>query len=69
MDEKVSKLTRNDLRARVYKDSANYSYRLDKNNVDIDTEGVKLAENQLWYQGLTTSIDSEFKNLKIAIGT
>lgn len=69
MDEKVSKLKSNDLRERAYTDSAAFSYRLDKNNVDIDTEGVKLAENQLWYQGLTTSINAEFQNLRTAIST
>ena len=47
-----------------YTDYANYSYRLDKNNVDIENENVYLAENQLKYQGLLSSIQSEFANLQ-----
>ena len=48
----------------IYRDYADYSYRLDKNNVDVDTEGVMLAENQLKYQGLLTGIQQEFSNLQ-----
>lgn len=48
----------------VYKDYDEFSYRLDKNNVDIENENVMLAENQLKYQGLITSINQEFTNLK-----
>ena len=52
------------LRGRAYVDYANYSYRLDGNNVDIENENVMLAENQLKYQGLISSINQEFTNLK-----
>ena len=52
----------------VYTDHGNYSYRLDGNNVDIDTENVELASEQIRYEALTTSIDSEFSRIKIAIG-
>ena len=51
----------------VYTDSANFSYRLDGNNVDIDTEGVKLAANQIKYNGLFDSINQEFANLKLVM--
>ena len=40
---------------------------MDKNNVDIDTENVELASNQIKYNGITTSIDNQFKNLKTVI--
>lgn len=40
---------------------------MDKNNVDIDTENVELASNQIKYNGITNSIDSEFANLKLVI--
>ena len=43
-----------------YTDSANYSYRLDGNNVDVDTENAELASEELRYQLLTTSINEEF---------
>ena len=55
------------LNPRAYTDIPNWSYRMDKNNVDIDTENVELASNQSKYNGITTSIDNEFKNLKTVI--
>lgn len=64
MDAKVASLDMRRLVPSVYTDHASYSYRLDKNNVDVDTEGVKLAENQLKYQGLMTGIKQEFTNLQ-----
>ena len=64
MDAKVSGLKSGRLEPRIYTDLTNYSYRLDKNNVDPDTEPVFLAENQLKYQGLITSITHEFNNLQ-----
>lgn len=63
-DAKVASIRSNRLAPRIYTDYANYSYRLDGNNVDIENENVMLAENQLKYQGLITSIDQEFANLK-----
>lgn len=67
MDDKVSNLTVRQLRPQVYTDYANFSYRLDGNNVDIENENVMLAENQLKYQGLRESINQEFQNLKAVI--
>lgn len=64
VDDKVSHVTSTELKARVYTDSANFSYRLDGNNVDIDTEGVELASNQIKYNGLIDSINQEFANLQ-----
>ena len=64
MDDKVVNVDLSRLRGRAYLDYANYSYRLDGNNVDIENENVMLAENQLKYQGLISSINQEFTNLK-----
>ena len=64
MDDKVAHVDLSRLRGRAYLDYANYSYRLDGNNVDIENENVMLAENQLKYQGLISSINQEFTNLK-----
>ena len=47
-----------------YKDYSGFSYRIDGNNVDPDTEGVYLAKNQIVYQGLYQSVSQEFKNLQ-----
>lgn len=67
MDSKVKHLTTDSLEPRTYKDYTDYSYRLDGNNVDPETENVILAKNQLYYQGIMSSINSEFANLKAVI--
>lgn len=64
IDSKVANIKLSHLQARTYTDHGAYSYRTDGNNVDIDTENVELASNQLKYQGLTNSINQEFANLK-----
>ncbi len=66
-DEKVANLRNKDLRPLSYIDYAGYSYRLDGNNVDPDVEGVYLAENQIYYNGLTTCINSDFQDLRTVI--
>ena len=69
LDSKVAEanLHLNRLNPRTDTDIPNWSYRMDKNNVDIDTENVELASNQIKYNGITNSIDSEFANLKLVI--
>ncbi len=67
MDEKVKNVELAKLNPRPFTDYAGYSYRLDGNNVDVDQENVYLAENQLRYQGLMASIQSEFQNLQAVI--
>lgn len=64
MDAKVADLKMNRLQPLAYKDYAGFSYRIDGNNVDPDTEGVYLAKNQIVYQGLEQSVAQEFKNLQ-----
>lgn len=63
-DEKVANLSKADLRIRSYTDSFGFSYRLDGNNVDIDTENAALARNQLKYNALVDSINHEFSMIK-----
>ena len=70
LDDKVNALNQGGLskiEPRTYTDSSNFSYRLDKNNVDIDTENVELASNQIKYEALVQSINQEFSNLKAVI--
>ncbi len=64
MDAKVADMKLNRLNPIPYTDYAGFSYRIDGNNVDPDTEGVYLAKNQVVYQGLYQSVSEEFKNLK-----
>lgn len=67
MDEKVANVKINRLEPRVYTDYAGYSYRMDGNNVDIDTENVTLASNQMKYNGLMQSVNEQFANLKMVM--
>ena len=64
MDAKVADVKLNRLNPIAYKDYTGFSYRIDGNNVDPDTEGVYLAKNQVVYQGLSMSVNEEFKNLQ-----
>lgn len=67
VDARVAAISDTELTPRVYTDSAGFSYRLDGNNVDIDTENVELASNQIKYNGLISSINHEFTNLKMVM--
>ena len=67
VDAKVADLKSRDLQARTYTDYDSVSYRLDGNNVDIQTENVKLVKNQLKYNGLVQSANQEFSNLKMVM--
>ncbi|WP_455721002.1 flagellar basal body rod protein FlgB [Agathobacter sp.] len=67
LDSKVSELDMSKLNPTVYTDSSTYAYRMDGNNVDIDTENVELASEQIKYEGLTSSISSQFERMKSVI--
>ena len=67
VDAKVANLRVNELKPRTYTDHANFFYRTDRNNVDIDTENVMLASNQLKYNALMASVNQEFSNLKLVM--
>lgn len=68
LDQKVKYLHMNHLNATAYTDSSNFSYRLDGNNVDVDTEQVELASEQLRYTALTDSITHEISRFKSVLG-
>ena len=70
LDAKVAEVNKHldRLEPRVYTDSPNWSYRMDKNNVDVDTENVELASNQIKYNGIALSLDNEFKHFKTVTG-
>lgn len=67
MDAKVANVKTSRLNPITYTDYAGYSYRVDGNNVDPDTEGVYLAQNQVTYQGLVFSMTQEFQNLQLVM--
>jgi len=67
LDSRVSDVRLNSLEATTYTDNASLSYRLDGNNVDIDTESANLAENQIRYYTLLDSMTQEFNRIKTAL--
>ena len=69
LDDAVKKVDLSDLRGKQFTDYPGYSYRLDRNNVDIDTENVELASEQLRYQTEIQSVTMDFNRIKTAIGS
>ncbi len=67
LDAKMRTVNLGQLNPMVYTDHSSLSYRLDGNNVDIDTEEAELASEQIKYQALTTSISKEFSRMKSVI--
>lgn len=67
VDKKVQNANLSRLVSRTYADNTGTTYRIDGNNVDPDTEEVELASNSLRYQGLLTSITSEFTQMKTVL--
>lgn len=53
----------------TYTDYASSSYRIDGNNVDIDTENAELAKNQIKYYTMLDSISQEFKRIQSVFKT
>ncbi|MGN9017682.1 flagellar basal body rod protein FlgB [Lachnospiraceae bacterium HCP1S3_C3] len=67
LNDRIKDVELSSLNATAYTDMANLSYRLDGNNVDIDTENVELASNQIMYQALINSISNDFDMIKKAM--
>ena len=67
--KKVDDVDLTNINTSVYTDYAELSTRLDGNNVDINTENVELASNQIKYNALLDSINYEFNMLRAAMQT
>ena len=69
LDKKVRELNQDlgKLTTTSYTDAANYSYRLDRNNVDENTENAELASESLRYQHLTTAITNNFSRMQTVL--
>ena len=67
LDANIAEMDLEELQPTTYVDQANLSYRLDGNNVDINTESAELAKNQLKYYTLLDSMSQEFSRLKSAM--
>ena len=66
-DYKIDHANLDHLNPSVYTDLTNYSYRLDGSNVDIDSEEVEYASEQIRYQGITAGINNQFSRMKSVI--
>lgn len=64
LTQKVRDLDTSSITSRTYTDNSTLSYRIDGNNVDLSTENVELASEQLNYSALVDSMNSEFTRMK-----
>lgn len=69
LDKKIRELNTDlsSLTVSSYTDAANYSYRLDGNNVDEETESVELASEALKYQLLTNAVNGDFSRMQAVL--
>ena len=67
LDGQIRDINMSRLKPRIFTDNANFSYRMDGNNVDIENEGVKLAANQLKYNGLMMARNHEYSLLTMVL--
>jgi len=51
----------------MLRESRELSMRMDGNNVDIESENVRLAQNSLYYNTLMEKMNSEIRRLRMAI--
>lgn len=69
LDDNITDVDLDTLTGTTYTDYGTVSYRLDGNNVDIDTESAELAKNQIKYYTMLDSISQEFSRLKSVMKT
>ena len=64
LTQRVNNVDYKDISIRTYTDNSTLSYRTDGNNVDLSTENVKLASEQINYNALIDSMNNEFSRFK-----
>ncbi|MBR1865415.1 MAG: flagellar basal body rod protein FlgB [Lachnospiraceae bacterium] len=71
LDDRIAEVNTHlsDFGGMIYTDTSVLSYRLDGNNVDVDTENAMLAENQIRYNTLMEQIKQEFARYKTVLST
>lgn len=67
LTNRVNNINYNDIAIRTYTDNSTLSYRLDGNNVDLSTENVELASEQINYNALIDSMNNEFSRFKMVL--
>lgn len=66
LEDETRRTTEGEWKPKVVADTTT-SMRQDGNNVDIDAEMTKLAENTIYYEALIRQISSQFSALRSAI--
>lgn len=64
LTQRVNNVDYKDISIRTYTDNSTLSYRSDGNNVDLSTENVELASEQINYNALIDSMNNEFSRFK-----
>lgn len=67
LDDEIANIDLDTLTGTTYTDYGMVDYRLDGNNVDIDTESAELAKNQIKYYTMLDSVTQEFSRLKMVV--
>lgn len=67
LTNRVNNISYNDVAIRTYTDNSTLSYRTDGNNVDLSTENVELAAEQINYNALIDSMNNEFSRFKAVL--
>ena len=67
LTNRVNNINYNDVAIRTYTDNSTLSYRTDGNNVDLSTENVELAAEQINYNALIDSMNNEFSRFKAVL--
>ena len=65
--QKINNIDYDNISTRTYTDNSTLSYRLDGNNVDLSTENVELAAEQINYNALIDSMNNEFSRFKAVL--
>lgn len=65
---KISEKRLNNLSPTIFNDNTNLSYRIDGNNVNVDTEMAYLVQNQIKYNTLVSQVNYNFNRLKMVLG-
>lgn len=68
LDDNIANVDLDAINPTTYVDGA-YAYRLDGNDVDVDTESAELAKNQLRYYTLLDSMSQEFARIKSVLAS
>ncbi|GMQ60468.1 flagellar basal body rod protein FlgB [Vallitalea sediminicola] len=66
-NNKLSNIDINALTPQVVVDKSNLSYRLDGNNVNIDTEMTELTKNQIKFNVLVDQVSNNFGRIKTVL--